>query len=225
MKHNRGEGMPRYFAGVDVQISKGCAVYVIDQRKRWKDSLWIRHRIPEELKNYFLQLCHHRPEDIAIGVDAPRMPLKKLRNRYFHLRKGQWIERPKESIGRECEVLINAFRIGNCQWTNTFDHSPEWMKLGFEIFTRLEVFPHLFEVFPSASYRMFSVRPATVEINFRDFSGGMKDMLDAAVAALTVFEFMHGRGCEVGGEDGMGSIVLPVTLEEWNNRRKIHPEQ
>ena len=34
-------------------------------------------------------------------------------------------------------------------------------------------------------------------------------MLDASVAAVTVYEFVNGRGCEVGGEDDLGTIVLP----------------
>jgi hypothetical protein len=34
-------------------------------------------------------------------------------------------------------------------------------------------------------------------------------MLDACVAAVTVRELVLGRGCEVGGGDGLGSIVLP----------------
>jgi len=39
-------------------------------------------------------------------------------------------------------------------------------------------------------------------------------MLDAFVAAATVREFVHGRGCEVGGGDGLGTIVLPRPLPE-----------
>mgnify|MGYP005849327221 CR=1 FL=1 len=43
-------------------------------------------------------------------------------------------------------------------------------------------------------------------------SGGVKDMLDASVAAITVFEFVKGHGCEVGGGDGLGTILLPRKL-------------
>jgi hypothetical protein len=40
-------------------------------------------------------------------------------------------------------------------------------------------------------------------------------MLDAYLAAITGIEFLAGRGCEVGGGDGLGAIVLPrpVTRE------------
>ena len=47
------------------------------------------------------------------------------------------------------------------------------------------------------------------ELCLNDFVSGVKDMLDASVAALTVYEFINGRGCEVGGDDGLGTIVLP----------------
>ncbi len=42
-----------------------------------------------------------------------------------------------------------------------------------------------------------------------DFRPGPEDMLDSIVAAFTVREFWEGRGCEVGGGDGLGTIVLP----------------
>jgi len=55
-----------------------------------------------------------------------------------------------------------------------------------------------------------------VRIN-TDFSAcrpGPKDMLDARVAAGTVREFVEGRGTEVGGGDGLGTIILPRPLLE-----------
>ena len=44
------------------------------------------------------------------------------------------------------------------------------------------------------------------------FSAGPKDMLDAHVAALTAREVVMGRGAEVGGGDGLGTIALPRPL-------------
>ena len=44
--------------------------------------------------------------------------------------------------------------------------------------------------------------------------GHPKDMLDAAIGALTVREFEAGRGCEVGGGDGLGTIILPRPIPE-----------
>ncbi len=137
------------------------------------------------------------------------MPIQKFRTRYFDKKKNLWIEKPKKSIGRECEVMINSFRLANCQWTNTLENSPKWMQLGFKIFSELKDFTSVHEVFPSASYRMLNKEKLKYELCLNDFVSGAKDMLDASVAALTVYELINGRGCEVGGDDGLGTIVLP----------------
>ena len=152
-------------------------------------------------------------DKIAIGIDAPRMPLKKLRNRYFNKKIGEWIVRDKQSIGRECEVLINSYRLANCQWTNIYEKSPEWMKLGFSIFESLSEFPLLYEVFPTASYKMLENEFLKYEVCLKNFKPGVKDMLDASVAAITVKEFVDGKGEEVGGEDDLGTIILPRKIK------------
>ena len=43
---------------------------------------------------------------------------------------------------------------------------------------------------------------------------GPKDMVDACISAMTVYEFVHGRGTEVGNGDGLGSIILPHQLKD-----------
>jgi hypothetical protein len=53
-------------------------------------------------------------------------------------------------------------------------------------------------------------------VDLRGFAAGPKDMLDAYVGAVTVGEFIAGRGSEVGGGDGLGTIVLPKTLPSAN---------
>ena len=74
-------------------------------------------------------------------------------------------------------------------------------------------FDNVFEVFPSASYNMLKDdRDVKVTINFANFSQGPKDMIDACVAAMTVYEFIHSPGTEVGNGDGLGSIILPRPL-------------
>ena len=49
-------------------------------------------------------------------------------------------------------------------------------------------------------------------ISFAEFYKGPKDMLDACVSAITVYEFIHGRGSEVGDGDGLGTIILPCPI-------------
>jgi len=39
-------------------------------------------------------------------------------------------------------------------------------------------------------------------------------MLDPWVAAATVREFVNGKGVEVGGGDGLGTIILPRPLPD-----------
>ena len=72
----------------------------------------------------------------------------------------------------------------------------------------------VFEVFPSASYTMLAEDTSIrLNLSLSGFARGPKDMLDAHVAAVTVREFAQGRGCAVGGGDGLGSIILPRPLK------------
>lgn len=201
--------MIKYFAGIDVQLKRGCCYYIIDENKKYVASGWIKENISQSFNNLFLELTNNNLEQIAFGIDAPRMPIKKLRTRYFDKIKNIWIEKSKASNGRECEVIIKSCNLANPQWTRTYAESPEWMRLGFSIFNSLKEFQFVYEVFPSASYKMFEKENVKYELCLNKFTGGVKDMLDVSVGAITVYEFVNGRGCEVGGEDGLGTIVLP----------------
>lgn len=169
----------------------------------------MKEKIPQSFKKLFTELTNNKINRIAIGIDAPRMPIKTLRTRYFDKTKNIWIEKPETSNGRECEVLIKSYNLANPQWTRKSKESPKWMQLGFKIFSELKSFPYVYEVFPSASYRMLEKEKLKYELCLNDFVSGVKDMLDASIAAITVYEFLSGKGCEVGGDDGLGTIVLP----------------
>ena len=52
-------------------------------------------------------------------------------------------------------------------------------------------------------------RDLNIRLNFAKFAHGPKDMLGACVAAATIGEFIQGRGEQVGGGDGLGTIILP----------------
>lgn len=199
----------KYFAGIDVQISRGCCYYIIDENKKYIVSGWIKENIPQSFNHLFLEVSNNQPETISVGIDAPRMPIKKLRTNYYDRKNNLWIKKTKESAGRECEVIIKSFNIANPQWTRTLADSPKWMRLGYNIFSALKEFPFVYEVFPSASYKMLDNENVRFELCLNYFKGGIKDMLDASVAAITIFEFVKGRGCEVGGKDGLGTIVIP----------------
>ncbi len=154
---------------------------------------------------------------IALGIDAPRMPLEKPREHFWDGRKQRWRHRRKgePGYGRHCEVVLKALGIGNPQWTRPIDECAEWMIRGFSIFDYARrVGLKAYEVFPTSSYLLLRERSTPeVTIDFSHFAPGPKDMLDACIAAATVHEFLRGRGSEVGGGDGLGTIILPRPLQ------------
>ncbi len=91
----------------------------------------------------------------------------------------------------------------------------------------------VYEVFPSASYNILQTVPEiSCSLSFENFRPGPKDMLDAVIAAVTVFEFIKGRGCEVGGGDGLGTIILPrpipnskLEVLHWPRRQAVGKEE
>ena len=89
------------------------------------------------------------------------------------------------------------------------------MKLGFKLFSALEDRASVYEVFPTASYAsLHGNSDVRIKVDFSACKPGPKDMLDAMVAAATVREFAEGRGYEIGGGDGLGTIVLPTPLPD-----------
>ncbi|HSW55469.1 MAG TPA: hypothetical protein VLH59_10280 [Ignavibacteriaceae bacterium] len=201
--------MIKYFAGIDVQIKRGCSYYIIDENKQYVASGWVKEKVSQSFRELFLKISNDNPNEIAIGIDAPRMPIKKLRKRSYDKKTNSWTDNSEAKLGRECEVIIKSYNIANPQWTRTLKDSPDWMQLGFSIFDSLKDFSFVYEVFPSASYKMLENKNVKYELCLNEFNSGVKDMLDASVAALTVFEFVNGQGCEVGGDDSLGTIVLP----------------
>jgi hypothetical protein len=92
------------------------------------------------------------------------------------------------------------------------------MRLGFALFERLDGVGGLYEVFPTASYKQLDGQDSVeLTVNLQGFAGGPKDMMDACVAALTVREFVEGRGQAVGGGDGLGQIILPRPVADQHH--------
>jgi len=205
----------KYFAGIDVQINRGCCYYIIDDNKNYVSSGWIVRKISHSFKELFIELCGNQSNIIAIGIDAPRMPMKKPRKKNFNRKTNSWTEISVGKAGRECEVIIKSYGIANPQWTRKLKESSDWMKLGFSIYKSLKDFPFVYEVFPSASYKMLKEENLKYELCLNEFIYGVKDLLDASVSAITVYEFINGRGCQVGGNDGLGTIVLPRKIDEF----------
>ena len=201
------------YIGLDVQIRRDCCYAVIDDTGTLNDSGWLPSAETDavDLVNRLLG-----SGQVVVGIDAPRIPLVSPRKWYWNGNRLRWDERnAQKGFGRHCEVVISAHRIANPQWTPLEAEAPEWMKLGFQLFSSLEGLATVHEVFPSASYtQLQGNKDVRIDADFSACSPGPKDMLDAWVAAATVREFVEGRGTEVGGRDGMGTIILPCPLPE-----------
>lgn len=215
------------FLGIDVQIKRGCAYYIINSNLEYVDSGWLKGQDYAETCQLLAALCSQLQENstgkIAVGIDAPRMGLPAPRAIYW--RGGKWGQATNgaKGFGRHCEVVIKALGIANPQWTRPQDDSPPWMALGYRLFETLQPIEHLYEVFPSASYALLAgTQYAPVALSFADAFHGPKDLLDACVSAYTVHAFMHGRGFEVGGGDGLGTIVLPGQLPVPDSHPVLH---
>jgi predicted nuclease with RNAse H fold len=197
--------------GIDVHANRSCPYAVVNDSSRMIEGGWIP---TDKLTESVLELANRFREAI-FAIDAPRMALPKPRTWYW--RKDRWSRQTggEKGNGRHCEIVIAAHRLANLQWTPLATAAPTWMQNGFKLFAALQARARCLEVFPSASYRMFGdVAAVRVDIDLSRFVGGPKDMLDAVVAARTALEYLAGRGQEVGGGDGFGTIVLPRPIAQ-----------
>jgi hypothetical protein len=211
--------LPSIFIGVDVQAIRPCAYAVLDESGNWLASGWLPRagvsEIATALRATARACAQGNGSRVAIGIDAPRMPLPKPRVAYWNRANSTWRScLPSDrGRGRHCEVILAAHRVASPQWTPLAESAPDWMALGFALFDALAEFPNVFEVFPSASYAQLSGDDSVrFQLSLQGFSRGPKDMLDAHVAAVTVREYVQGRGQAVGGGDGCGEIVLARPL-------------
>jgi predicted nuclease with RNAse H fold len=209
--------LPTRFIGIDVQIQRPCAYFVLNEDLTEVESGWLDGEDTAAACRSLRKLVERQRSEgecgAAVGIDAPRRPLSAPR-KYFW-KGGQWVERTaaERGYGRHCEVAVKALNIGNPQWTRPANESPQWMQLGFALFGCLADCEHVFEAYPAASLHLLQGRPQPqVTISFASFRPGPRDMLDACLAALTVRQFLHGLGSQVGGGDGLGTIILPAPL-------------
>lgn len=213
--------IPRLFVGIDVQVARGCAWAALDERGHAIDRGWTNAPSAGDtagaLASAIDGLERATRATAAIGIDAPRCALPLPRDHYWDRAHGAW--RPRRpgdrGFGRHCEVVVSALGLGRPQWTPLIGACPSWMETGFALFSafaRADRVVH--EVFPSAAYQQLrDAREPVVALPFAAFAPGPKDMLDAHVAALVVREVVQGRGCEVGGGDGLGTIALPRPVD------------
>jgi predicted nuclease with RNAse H fold len=198
----------KHFIGIDIQTRRDCCYAIIDESGTLIKSGWFSDPIPDAA-NLIKEL--HSSSQIAVGIDAPRMPLILKRQWYWSGTNRKWNRRKaQKGNGRHCEIVISAHRLANPQWTPLEQDAPEWMLLGFKLFSALEEHAIVYEVFPTASYTsLHGNSDVRLKADFSACKPGPKDMLDAMVAAASVREFVAGKGVEVGGGDGLGTIILP----------------
>ncbi|WP_372795881.1 hypothetical protein [Pontiella sp.] len=205
--------MKTVYIGIDVQVSRPCVFAAVDETGTLLETGWFEeaHEAFQALETW-AESCR-----LHLGIDAPRQPLSKPRKWYWNGPEKAWRERkPSEKgVGRHCEVAVKAHNLANPQWTPLRGAAPAWMQLGFELFQTLESLGTLYEAFPSATYTMLHDDPAAkLTIDFSNVrKRGAGDLFDALAAAVTVKEFVEGRGMEMGGGDGLGSIILPRRID------------
>jgi hypothetical protein len=92
------------FIGIDVQLRRGLAVAVMDDRARVWRTAWLS---PGQAQDVAAELAQRYP-GATVGIDAPRQPLMQPRAHYWS-RDGWRAARPGDrGQGRHCEVVIAA---------------------------------------------------------------------------------------------------------------------
>jgi len=195
------------YIGIDVQIARAPCFAALSEAGDLVDSGWAAEATVASvvaLRPRWLALA----DRVVVAIDSPRVPVSQPREWYW--RAGAWRARSDQAgAGRHCEVVLKALGLANPQWAQPRDRAEDWMLLGFDLFEALAELAPL-EVFPAASFAQFHNTDApSIRVSLDQFAPGPRDMLDACIAAVTAREFDLGHGCEVGGGDGLGTIVLP----------------
>lgn len=209
--------------GVDVQVRRSCSWAVLNDAGRMIRAGWLSPEAPggltpaeagRRLASLLDELGAEGP--VSVGIDSPRTALTSPRR--WRFRRGRWkrLPRGRKGWGRHCEVVLKSLGVANPQWTPLAPDAPEWMELGFELFRAASSSDAtVFEVLPSATYGALGWErcgASPVRISLAAFADGPRDMLDAVAGAFTVLRMEAGKGVEVGGGDGLGTIVLPCPL-------------
>lgn len=163
--------------------------------------------------------------DIVLGIDAPRCLRNGPREWYWKPTSGWQPRKGQAGHGRHCEAVVRALGLANPQWTpleGGLRDDQHWMRRGIELFEALaDLNPH--EVFPTATRAALARRShgpsMPVELDLVGLGvAPLSDQMDAIFAAVTAREFAAGRGCAVGGGDGLGAIILPCLVEVPDER-------
>jgi len=117
------------FIGIDIQIRRGCCFAVINETGTLINSGWLSSPVTDAVE--LVQQLSGPRKVLAVGIDAPRMPLVTPREWYWNRNKRRYDKRSSQKgYGRQCEIVISAHGIANPQWTPLVSEAPEWMQRG-----------------------------------------------------------------------------------------------
>lgn len=145
---------------------------------------------------------------VLAGVDAARHALPRLRYWEWEPTAERWVRLLRgTSAGRHAEIILRAHGFRETRWTDRTAGAAS-------MFQALHALPGtvIYETCAEASFQ--ALDPGSpLPSQSAPAEGSLEH---ATLAATTSREFFAGRGQEIGGGDGLGTIILPRPL-----RRRI----
>ena len=191
----------QYFMGIDVQTRRKCSYMVLNSKNICVFSGWLegdpKNAFCENLIQIIKDIENNGSGTIAIGIDSPRVPLAAPRQYFWNGIRNNWRNRRESDrgYGRHCEIILKSLNIANPQWTPTEGNCPNWMQIGFDLFSCLENSEGVFEVFPAASYSILKGQCRTIHPSNAGMSGlpsgwGNSQLPKAAVTMRHLFAML-----------------------------------
>jgi hypothetical protein len=108
----------QYFMGIDVQIRRRCPYLILNHKKICVSSGWLERDSKDGICGNLLQLINALENNgigtIAIGIDAPRVPLSTTRKYFWDGKRNRWKGKSgQRGYGRHCEVILKSLNIAN----------------------------------------------------------------------------------------------------------------
>ena len=83
-----------FYMGIDVQISKGCSYVIVDEKSEIVNSGWAKEgtflKTAHQLRSVAFETADDRKNNVAMGIDSPRNPLKIKRKFYWNRKNLKW---------------------------------------------------------------------------------------------------------------------------------------
>ena len=138
---------------------------------------------------------------VVFGVDAARHALTRLRYWNWEPTAEHWVRLLRGAdTGRHAEIILRAHGFRGTRWSVT----------AAPIYQALQALPGtvIYEVCAEAAFQAMDPGSPPPEPS----AAAGASLEHATLAATTSREFFAGRGQEIGGGDGLGTIILPRPL-------------